>query len=133
MKALLDMPVSAALLDVLRKHGHEGIHAYHRGLDRASDIELLELARREERIVITADLDFPRLLVLSSAEGPGVILFRGGNYSDAEMCDLLDRVLNQVSPQMLENSICVVDKKRIRTTRLPLYGAKPSSDQVQPL
>ena len=48
MKALLDMPVSAALLDVLHAHGHEGVHAYYRGLDRASDSELLELARREE-------------------------------------------------------------------------------------
>jgi len=66
MKALLDMPVSAALLDVLRAHGHEGVHAHQLGLDRASDAELLELARREERIIITADLDFPRLLVLST-------------------------------------------------------------------
>ena len=128
MKALLDVPVSAALLDVLRTHGHEGVHAYHQGLDRASDAELLELARREERVIITADLDFPRLLVLSAAEGPGVILFRGGNYSDTEMCDLLDRVLTHVSPQTLENSICVVDKRRIRTTHLPLSRAKPSSE-----
>jgi hypothetical protein len=35
-------------------------------------------------------LDFPQLLALSSAAGPGLILFRGGNYSDAEMCELLD-------------------------------------------
>jgi predicted nuclease of predicted toxin-antitoxin system len=42
----------------------------------------LALARREQRVVITADLDFPRMLALSAAEGPGLILFRGGNYSD---------------------------------------------------
>ena len=120
MKALLDMPVSISLLDVLRAHGHEGVHAYEVNLDRAADSELLERARHEGRIIITADLDFPQLLALSSAEGPGLILFRGGNYSDSEMRALLDRVLKEVPPEVLERSICVVDGKRVRITRLPL-------------
>ena len=120
MKVLLDMPVSALLLEVLEAHGHEGVHAYQIGKDRASDTELLEIARREGRIVITADLDFPRLLALSAADGPGMILFRGGNYSDREMCGLLDRVLLMVPPDVIQSSICVVDRRRVRITRLPL-------------
>ncbi len=120
MRFLLDMPVSALLLDVLQAHGHEGVHAYQIGKDRAPDEELLEIAQRESRVVITADLDFPRLMALSLAEGPGLILFRGGNYSDREMCDLLGRVLRKVPTETLEKSVCVVDRRRIRVTRLPL-------------
>ena len=120
MKFLLDMPVSALLLDVLHAYGHEGVHAHQIGKDRAPDIELLNIARREDRIIITADLDFPKLLALSLSEGPGIILFRCGNYSDVEMCELLERVLKRVPTEVMENSICVVDKKRIRITRLPL-------------
>ena len=120
MKALLDMPVSRSLLGVLEAHGHSGVHAHEIGLDRVAYRKLLAVARRENRIVITADLDFPRLLALSAAEGPALILFRGGNYSDAEMCNLLERVLTEVPPEILESSICVVDKRRIRYTRLPL-------------
>jgi predicted nuclease of predicted toxin-antitoxin system len=120
MHVLLDMPVSQSLLNVLQAHGHDGVHAHEIGLDRAADREVLAVARRENMVVITADLDFPRLLALSAAEGPGLILFRGGNYSDADMRDLLDRVLTEVPPEILETSICVVDRKRIRYTRLPL-------------
>jgi predicted nuclease of predicted toxin-antitoxin system len=120
IKFLLDMPVSSLLLTVLHAYGHEGVHAHQIGKDRATDRELLEIARREHRIVITADLGFPRLLALTSAEGPGLILFRGGNYSDAEMCELLERVLAEVEPERLVNSICVVDRRRVRLTRLPL-------------
>lgn len=120
MKFLLDMPVSSSLLEVLGSHGHEGVHANQIGKARAADEELLTLARREERIIITADLDFPRLLALSFAVGPGIILFRGGNYSDKEMRNLLERVLEGVLPENLKNSICVVDQKRIRVTRLPI-------------
>jgi predicted nuclease of predicted toxin-antitoxin system len=122
MRFLLDMPVSSVLLNVLHAHGHEGVHAHQIGKDRAPDDELLEIARRENRVIITADLDFPRLLALSVTEGPGLILFRGGNYSDSEMCDLLARVLEKVRPEVLEKSICVVDQRRVRVTRLPIGG-----------
>ena len=120
MKFLLDMPVSVSLIQVLQAHGHEGVHAHQIGKDRASDGELLEIARRESRTIITADLDFPSLLSLSAADGPGLILFRGGSYSDTEMCDLLIRVLRKVPSDVLASSICVVDKRRLRVTRLPL-------------
>jgi len=120
MKFLLDMPVSASLLEVIGSFGHEGVHAGQIGKARAPDEELLALAYEEDRVIITADLDFPRLLALTLAKGPGVILFRGGNYSDEEMRILLKRVLLEISPGDLETSICVVDHKRIRITRLPI-------------
>jgi predicted nuclease of predicted toxin-antitoxin system len=124
MKFLLDMPVSPSLAGVLRDLGHEGVHAHQIGKDRAPDEELLEIARREGRVIITADLDFPRLMALSLAAGPGLILFRGGDYSDKEMADLLNRVLGCVPAETVEKSVCVVDPKRIRVTRLP-FGRKP--------
>ena len=81
---------------------------------------ILERARIDDRIVVTADLDYPRLLGLLEADRPGVILFRGGSYSDAEMLALLDRVLAQSGTLELERSITVVDQHRIRRRSLPI-------------
>jgi predicted nuclease of predicted toxin-antitoxin system len=81
---------------------------------------LLVIARREGRVIITADLDFPRLLAMSSDAGPGVVLFRGGNYSDKEMRALLERVLKEIPVETIQSSICVVDLRRIRIARLPI-------------
>ena len=120
MKFLLDMPVSHSLIDVLVNSGHEGVHAFTIGKATASDNEIISIARNEERIIVTADLDFPRILALSGKSSPGIILFRGGNYSDKEMKHLLVRVLENVKPEILIRSICVVDKYRVRITRLPL-------------
>ena len=39
-------------------------------------------ARQEARTVVTTDLDYPRLLALTGAEGPSLILFRGGDWSE---------------------------------------------------
>lgn len=81
---------------------------------------MLAVARREERVVITADLDYPRLIALQHADSPGVILFRGSAYSDSEMLALLDRVLARASALDLEHSIIVVDRTRIRRRALPI-------------
>lgn len=122
MKFLIDMPVSPELVKTLTKHGHAAVHARDAGLAEADDSEIVARARKEARVIVTADLDFVQLLAMSNEDGPGVILFRGGNYSESEMRELLERVLTSVDNQVLPKSICVVDKKRVRVTRLPLKG-----------
>lgn len=120
MKFLIDMPASPELVPWLQERGHEAVHAKDINLGTASDSTIMNQAVNEERTVITADLDFGTLLAQSGSDAPGVILFRGGNYSEAEMRELVARVLETVKPDVLKHSIAVVDKRRIRVTRLPL-------------
>lgn len=120
MRFLIDMPISPLLAEWLQREGHDAIHAAHVGLDQASDEGIITQARKESRIIVTADLDYARLLALAGSSGPGIILFRGGNYSDKEMLGLLKRALTTMSEDQLLDSIVVVDKKSIRRRRLPL-------------
>ena len=120
MKFLIDMPVSPGLAKWLNENGHDAVHASDVGLHKTKDKGILHEARKENRVVITADLDFPQLLALSNAQDPGVILFRGGNYNEQEMLALLKRALEHVKEEKLLNSITVVDKTRIRSTPLPI-------------
>lgn len=118
MRFLVDMPLSPGLARWLSQQGRDAVHAFGRGLDRASDAVILKTALDENRVIITADLDYPRLLALSAAEGPGLILFRGGNYSDQEAIERLRVALETVPTNELPNSIVVVEKDRIRRRRL---------------
>jgi predicted nuclease of predicted toxin-antitoxin system len=112
------MPVTPRAARHLEAAGHNAVHVSVIGLSTATDERILEIARLERRTVVTADLDYPRLLALAQAERPGVILFRGGSYSDDEMLLLLDRVL--ALGRDLERSITVVDRGRIRRRSLPV-------------
>ncbi len=120
MKFLIDMPLTPQLAAWLEDQGHSAVHAIDMGLDRAADIEIVACAREERRVVVTADLDYPRLLALAEEEGPGLILFRGGNYSEREAVERLERALKVVPAEELWNSIVVIEKERIRRRRLPL-------------
>jgi predicted nuclease of predicted toxin-antitoxin system len=69
-------------------------------------------------VVLTVDLDYPRLLALAQAQQPGLILFRGGDFSERECVERLTRVFDKILPDVLENSIVVVERSRIRLRRL---------------
>lgn len=120
MKFLVDMPVSPDVARWLSEKCHDAVHASEIGLHDAKDGRILEEARRQERVIITADLDFPQLLALNKSKDPGIILFRGGNYNEQEMLRLVGRVLDSLTEDKIRNSITVVDKSRIRRTPLPI-------------
>jgi len=120
MRFLVDMPVSPAVVDWLEERGHEAVHVSTIGLYNAKDSKILDEAEKRGQIIITADLDFPRLLAMSHSSNPGVILFRGGNYNEQDMVNLLNRLFEHVSPERLSNAITVVDRLRIRRCPLPI-------------
>jgi len=120
---LIDMPLSPLLVPWLSERGHDAVHASRIGLSFAPDDAILARARDEGRIIITADLDFPQLLALSGAASPGVVLFRGGTFSEAQVRAMLEWLLTTRDPASLENAVTVVEPGRIRVTRLPLRGS----------
>lgn len=76
LKFLADMGISPLTVEWLRGQGYDARHLHKGGLERLPDPESLEKARREQRVLLTHDLDFPYLLAQAGAEGPSVVLFR---------------------------------------------------------
>jgi predicted nuclease of predicted toxin-antitoxin system len=89
----------------------------------ASDADILAHAKSEARTVVTADLDYPRLLALARATDPGVILFRGGAWNEAEVVARIDELLQSLKSTAIERSIIVVDRHRIGRRSLPVEPA----------
>ena len=83
------MQLPPALARWLAAQGHDALHVAAIGMDRSPDAAILARAEAESRTVAPADLDFPRLLALSGAAGPSLILFRGGNWAEAEVVQRL--------------------------------------------
>ncbi|HEX5481452.1 MAG TPA: DUF5615 family PIN-like protein [Terriglobia bacterium] len=120
MKFLVDMPLPPSLARWLVEHGHEAEHASSVGLERAADAAIIEYAWRTGQVIITADLDYPRLLALARAERPGLILFRGGKYSEGEVVERLSAALDCISESEIPQSIIVIDRQGVRRRLLPI-------------
>jgi len=120
VRFLVDIPLSASLANWLADQGHDAVHATAVGLDRAADTEIIARATQDGRIIVTADLDYPRLLALAGANGPGLILFRAGDWGEAEVIARLRGVIDRIDAAELSRSIMVVERDRIRKRRLPI-------------
>ena len=120
MKFLVDMALSPALAQWLRSQGHDAVHAAQLGLARAPDIDIIAHAKSDSRLILTADLDYPRILALSAADGPAVILFRGGDWKEGQAMNRLSAALDIIPADQLSRSIVVIEKLRIRRRDLPL-------------
>jgi predicted nuclease of predicted toxin-antitoxin system len=120
VKFLIDMPLSPELAAWLRSQQHDARHATELGLARAPDVEIMSTAEREGRTIVTADLDYPRLLALGRSSGPSVILFRDGVWTDTEVIERMEELLSALTAGEIERSIIVVERHRIRRRRLPI-------------
>jgi predicted nuclease of predicted toxin-antitoxin system len=87
------MPLPPALAHCLKAAGHDAAHALERGLQWASDADIMAQAKQDRRTIITADLDYPRLLALARATEPSLILFRGGDWTEADVVARMDDIL----------------------------------------
>ncbi|WP_314961882.1 DUF5615 family PIN-like protein [Bradyrhizobium cosmicum] len=120
MKFLIDMPLSPVLSHWLTEMGHDSVHASMIGLHGASDAEIIDRARQEARTVVTADLDYPRLLATAGSDSPSLILFRGGDWTEVAVRTRLADVLSALTEDDIQGSIITIDRDRVRRRRLPI-------------
>ena len=68
MHFLLDMGISPLTGKHLMNNGHDAVHLVEHDMHRFSDKDIIEYARNENRIILTHDLDFGRLLAISGKD-----------------------------------------------------------------
>jgi predicted nuclease of predicted toxin-antitoxin system len=120
MRFLADMGVSQQVVEWLRTKGHDAVHLRDEGLQRLPNGEIFQKAGREQRIVLTFDLDFGEILAASGRQIVSVILFRLRNTRTGFVIQRLDDVLNHSSAELMQGAIVIVEDGRHRVRRLPI-------------
>lgn len=120
MRFLSDVGVSRSTAAELRHGGHDVVHLRDVGLHRLPDSEILELARREDRIILTFDLDFSDLLATGLHALPSVIVFRLRDQTPASVNPRLLLLISERERELAEGAIVMVEERRYRLRRLPI-------------
>ena len=121
MKFLADMGISMATVDALHAAGEEVVHLRDQGLHALPDDRIMDKAIREQRIILTCDLDFGELLAASGDDVPSVILFRMRNQTPSAVTPRLFQVLQSCRPALAMGAIVSVEDGGFRLRRLPIH------------
>jgi predicted nuclease of predicted toxin-antitoxin system len=120
MKLLLDQGLPRSTVFLLRATGIDAVHVGEKSLATALDSLILEIARQEQRIIVTLDADFHALLVLSGAAGPSVIRVRIEGLRAEHLASLLVDVLKLCENDLSHGAMVSVSENGVRVRRLPL-------------
>ena len=118
MKLLLDQGLTQSAATLLKEAGIDTIHVAEIGLSAADDINILQKARDDGRVVVTLDADFHALLALSAAMSPSVIRIRIERLRAQALTDLLLTVLGEVAEELEQGFVMTVEPGRVRMSRL---------------
>lgn len=89
-------------------------------MQAAADIDILERAREETRIIVSADWDFGTILASQATSHPSFILFREPNLLRAEQfVALLLPALPALGPELACGCVAVFRHGRLRVRKLP--------------
>ena len=108
MKFVADAGISPRTVKFLREQGHDVVHVRDIGMQRAKDAEILELARTQDRIVLTFDLDFGDLLALGLSDKPSTIIFRLDVETAESVNTNLLTVLAQTESDLRDGALILV-------------------------
>ena len=112
MKFLADEGVDRSIVDGLRKL-HFDVYFVVDEVRSLDDSTLLQLAAKEQRVLITRDKDFGELVFRLGQVHSGVILIRLDGYDTNERADIVCRLIEQYVAQ-LPQAFAVIQKGIIR-------------------
>ena len=117
---LLDQGLPRGASALLREAGHDTVHVADIGMATASDGDILEKARSEDRAVVTLDADFHALVAVSGASSPSVIRLRVEGLRGEKLVSLLLLAIGECGEDLEAGALVTVQERRLRIRRLPL-------------
>lgn len=123
-RLLADMNISPKTVEALMQEGWDIVRVSRFLPKDASDQEILEFARREDRVVVTQDLDFSALLALGGYDRPSLITLRLSTSDPETVTRRLLEILPRIEQMLQEGCAVIVDDVAVRIRKLPIERSR---------
>ncbi len=117
LRFLADENCDFAVVRALRTAGYD-VLAVSEFMSRSDDQELITLAGREQRLLLTEDKDFGWLVFVSHLKSPGVILIRFPSHSRESLGRAIAQVVREQGDR-LRGAFVVVQPGVVRISQQP--------------
>lgn len=107
-----NVPVDAA--ELVRAAGCDCHTVYDEALAGAPDLDVAAACSREDRVLVTMDLDFSDVRAYPPGTHPGIVVLRPRTPDRDSILGLLRRVLPLLLSQAITGSLWIVDGERVR-------------------
>lgn len=120
LRFLADVHISPLTVAALKFQGYDILRSTDLLLATAADVDILELARVEGRIIITQDLDFSMLIAVGKYNQPSLVTLRLSSAKPDVITQRLLEVLPQLEEELTQGSALTIDDNSVRIRKLPI-------------
>ncbi len=112
MKFKLDENLSPMLKQLFVAHDVHSV--VEEGLGGQADLRVIDVCSREQRALVTLDLDFANIVAYPPAKLPGIVVLRLGSQAHPVVEAALRRMLALLPQEPLTGMLWIVEEDRIR-------------------
>lgn len=117
---LANMNISPITVEALRNHGWDIIRVSEVMDEKSKDIDVLVYAQKQNKVVITQDLDFSQILALRGYAKPSLINLRFENARPDFVTARIIDVVASMEKELEEGVVVTVDETSARYKNLPI-------------
>jgi predicted nuclease of predicted toxin-antitoxin system len=110
----VDENLHPEVIVLLQQRGHDAVSVRTQGLRGASDRVIADVCQREERALLTLDLDFGDIRAYPPEQFPGLVVLRMSNQSRPSVLRVVERMLALLDREPLLGHLWIVEEHRVR-------------------
>ena len=111
MRFLTDENIAVSIVKFLRNKGFDVKDVKEESLYGSPDKDIFELAKKENRIILTHDKDFVGIVKNDKADFEGILLIRCKKQSPENVSAILNKVLKLDIIKKAKNRLFILDEK----------------------
>ena len=114
MRLKLDENLSPSLAAIFISAGHDAHSISEQALNGQPDARVIDVCRREQRALVTLDLDFSNILNYPPAGFSGIVVLRLANQAHPLVEAAIRRVVALLAQEAVSGALWIVEEHRIR-------------------
>jgi len=114
MKFKLDENLPPSAVKIFKAHGFDAMSVRDEGLTGCNDDRLVSVCVKEERTLVTLDLDFSDIRKYQPAELNGIIIIRSYKQSRDYTLEILEKIMPFLKTEDVTGKLVIVEEDRIR-------------------
>jgi len=114
MKFKIDENLPVEVAESLRQAGYDSATTLDQNLGGSTDPSIAVICQREGRTLMTLDIDFADIRTYPPNQFPGLIVLRLKRQDKAHVLQVIERVVQALPQDTLEQRLWIVEEDRIR-------------------
>ena len=113
MRCKIDEHLPLEIKDLLVHHQHDSVTVAEQGMSGCIDRDLAQVCQKEDRALLTLDLDFSDIRTYPPEDYHGIVVFRPA-IQNITLVRLTTRLLTLFEREPLEGHLWIVEDHRVR-------------------